>query len=401
MATVGFTSSNWTWTGTPTRTHPLGNRRAMGASLYYRGGMAAAHFAARGMGGWVAERCRTNRDGAMELLAMDGSGWHAPDVVWTEFIGCTPEDLEATRRGRAAGQVVVGDLDDDVWQVPKTNDAHAIWDNPYDRPLYWDQLAECDAVITSTIDLAHKARARLKRPVYLIRNAVDTTWLTPHDPCGLPIAWIGSTPWRANDLALLRAAGLSRWLADRDQVIYHGGHMQPPAVPEYARAIGARHAHYGSYPTLAAQAGLDPDQVVTAPNVPLIEYPGLWHRVGVSLIPLEDCAFNRAKSWLKGLESCAAGVPIIVSAGFSEYEALRDEEGAAILVARSDKPRQWLECLEMCESDEARRTASRINLAVARRNDISRRWAEWLAVLNDVAGGILHPVVDRVASASG
>jgi hypothetical protein len=379
--TVGFTSSNWSW-------GPNGKtQRCMGASLYYRGGLAAAQFAARGMGGWVAERCRSRPDGAMELYGQDRE-WHTPDVVWTELIGCTDEDLEATHRARAAGQVVVGDLDDDVWQVPNTNDASSLWGYAKERgrfqrsQLYLRQLAACDAVICSTEDLCYKA-GRLGPPVYLIRNAIDCSFITPHDPAGLPVSWIGSTPWRANDLRILRTARLSQWLDEHGQTFYHGGHMEPPPINEVQRAAGA--TGYRHWSTLTEQTGLRLDQVTTLPNVPFAEYPRLWDGVGVSLIPLEDVPFNRAKSWLKGLESCAAGVPIIVSKGFKEYEALA-EEGAVLWFARSERPKQWLQLLDGLIEDDPRQGDGQINRLIAERNDITHRWIEWKAVLEDVCG---------------
>jgi len=122
VTTVGFVSSNWSW-GEEGRTV-----RCMGASCYYRGGLAAGCFQAAGLGGWVGERMRSRPDGTLELYGQD-HGWHAPDIVWTELIGCTREDLEATRRAVAAGQVVLGDLDDDIWQIPRTNDAYKVWND--------------------------------------------------------------------------------------------------------------------------------------------------------------------------------------------------------------------------------------------------------------------------------
>jgi hypothetical protein len=396
--TVGFTSSNWTWGEDGRRT------RCMGASFYYRGGLAASVFAAKGLGGWVAERGRSRKDGALEILCSDHV-WRAPDVVWTEWIGATQDDVERTLRARATGQVVVGDMDDDVWSVPRTNDAHKMWDAVgRDRVMvtrtqgYFAQLQACDAIICSTEDLARKAQRRLKRPTYLIRNAIDCEFITPHDPAGLPVSWIGSTPWRANDLPILRTAGLGRWLRDRDQVLYHGGHMEPPRVSEMARATLGRDVAYRMPATLAEQAGLDPDQVVTRPNVPFARYPWLWENVGVSLIPLEDCPFNRAKSWLKGLESCAAGVPFIVSAGFPEYEALEDE-GALFIEARSSHPGTWLAALDEFMNSDVRRRAGAINREVAERNDIRVRWLEWKAVLEDVAGFPLDDVLTRSGGA--
>lgn len=378
MATVGFASSNWTW-GDHGRT-----QRCIGASLYYRGALAAAQFAGRGMGGWVGERFRSRPDGTGEVYGQDRE-WHAPDVLWTELIGCTQEDLEATHRARANGQVVIGDLDDDVWQIPRTNDAHRVWASD-DRPLYLQQLSACDAVITSTEDLAYKAQ-RLGPPVYLIRNAIDSTFITPHDPASKQVAWIGSTPWRANDLRILRAAGLSWWLDEHGQILYHGGHMVPPPVTDLHRAVHPD-AQWRKSASLAEQAGLRYDQVETRPNVPFARYPWLWEPVGVSLIPLEDVAFNRAKSWLKGLESCAAGVPIIASAGFKEYEALR-EAGADIRFARSDRPAEWLDHLDVLMDEDERQMAGFVNSRVAKEHDITVKWLEWKGVFEDVLGASL------------
>jgi len=367
----------------------------VGASLYYRGALAAAYVAQAGFGGWVAERCRSRKDGTMEIYGQDHR-WHAPDVVWTEFLGCTQEDLDATRRARANGQVIVGDLDDDVWQVPKTNDAHAIWSDRTSRPLYFEQLAACNGVICSTIDLCYKA-LRLGPPVFLIRNAIDTSWITAHDPAGLPVSWIGSTPWRANDLRLLRAAGLSQWLDDHGQRFYHGGEMVPPEVPAIARAITPR-AAWAEYPSLADQAGLHGDQVVAKPNVPFAEYPGLWHDVGVSLVPLEDVAFNRAKSWLKGLESAAAGVPVVASAGFPEYNDLRDEVGVVVRTFRNARPKELLVHLDELLDPDLRREEGAANRRAAERYDIRHKWTEWLAVLDQISRDAGGPAL-RIAEA--
>jgi hypothetical protein len=130
-----------------------------------------------------------------------------------------------------------------------------------------------------------------------------------------------------------------------------------------------------------------PDQVTTRPNVPFKDYPGLWDDVGVSLVPLEDVAFNHGKSWLKSLESCASGVPYIVSAGFTEQDALI-AEGTCGRTARSDRPREWLDHLDQLRDPHVRREEGRRNRLVAEANDVSKRWLEWLAVIEDVAGKV-------------
>ena len=354
----------------------------MGASLYYRGALAAAQFRARNLGGWVAERYRTTASGAMELLDIDTHDWHSPDLVWHDLLfNAWDEDLDAIRRARSAGQVVVADVDDDYWAIPHRNAAKAKW-TPEVIAKYEQQLSACDAIIVSSEALAYRV-ARFGPPVYLIRNAVDTRWLPQHDPARKQVAWIGSTPWRANDLGLLRAAGLDQWLATHQQVAYHGGAMDPPEVPRGTLDVfgGARFEHPPNFGDLT---GVDPSRVDTRPNVTFAQYPSLWEPVGVSLVPLEGVPYNRAKSWLKGLESCAAGVPVIASAGFTEYEAL-EAQGAVIRWARPHKPADWTRHLtELCD-DQLRREEGRRNRIVAENCDITNRWLEWLAVFQDVA----------------
>ena len=48
--------------------------------------------------------------------------------------------------------------------------------------------------------------------------------------------------------------------------------------------------------------------------VPLFRYPEFLAQLDVGIVPLRACAFNRAKSWLKGLEMVACGVAFVASA---------------------------------------------------------------------------------------
>ena len=369
--TAGFTSSNWTWGGRPTRDHPKGDQRIVGASLYYRGALAAAQFRAKGLGGWVAERYRTTPSGALEILDYLDHEWHTPDVFWHNLLfkgddwerSTWNRDRDAIRSARAAGQIVIADVDDDYWAIPKNNNAYDKWSNGRGQ-YYFDQLAACDAIVCSTEALCYRA-ASLGPSVYLIRNAVDTTWLRAHDPARKAVSWIGSVPWRSRgDLALLRAAGLSGWLDANSQVAYHGGALDPPELTDLQRSLGA---HYERYPSFSDQTGVRPDQLTTRPNVMFSRYPSLWEPVGVSLVPMEDVAFNRAKSWLKGLESCAAGVPVIASS-MPEYEALA-ADGAAIRFAR--RPKDWTRHLTELLDPGLRREEGRRNRLVAERNDVA------------------------------
>jgi glycosyltransferase involved in cell wall biosynthesis len=70
----------------------------------------------------------------------------------------------------------------------------------------------------------------------------------------------------------------------------------------------------------------------------------------VGLVPLLDSPFNRAKSWLKGIEYASLGVPFIASP-LPEYRKLA-EMGAGVL---ADTPQEWYEALTHLLADRDHR----------------------------------------------
>ncbi len=157
---------------------------------------------------------------------------------------------------------------------------------------------------------------------------------------------------------------------DYGQKFYHGGDSQVPGV---AKAWDL--------------AGIDTTkvQVATAPLSHIASYAELWVPVMVSLIPLERCAFNESKSYLKALESCAAGVPYVVSSGFPEQKILI-EEGTAGRVARNEKPKDWRRHWEELLDPDLRAEEGKINRTIAERHDIAQRWQDWHEVYSQFIG---------------
>lgn len=66
------------------------------------------------------------------------------------------------------------------------------------------------------------------------------------------------------------------------------------------------------------------------------QYPVAMSQLGVGIVPLEACTFNDAKSWLKGLELAAVGVPFVASPA-AEYKKLYTH-GAGKL---AERPNEW------------------------------------------------------------
>jgi len=97
---------------------------------------------------------------------------------------------------------------------------------------------------------------------------------------------------------------------------------------------------------------------------PIDDYPVMLAQASVGIVPLELTAFNQAKSWLKGLELAAVGVPFVASPT-QQYEALA-ADGIGVLAA---KPKHWraslvglLNDVDRCEEmgeDQRRYVAAR------------------------------------------
>lgn len=87
------------------------------------------------------------------------------------------------------------------------------------------------------------------------------------------------------------------------------------------------------------QVGVPVGARVTVPHRPLRSgYPESLAELSVGLVPLQDSPFNRAKSWLKGIESAALGVPFVASP-LPEYRKLHGM-GVGLLAAT---PEEWVE----------------------------------------------------------
>jgi len=111
--------------------------------------------------------------------------------------------------------------------------------------------------------------------------------------------------------------------------------------------------------------------------MPLEHYPKALAQLDVGIVPLRACAFNRAKSWLKGLEMAACGVPFVASP-LPEYERLATL-GAGVLASNS---RQWAEQLRtFVTRPDVRAECAAKGRAVAKHYTIEanahRWWEAW------------------------
>lgn len=254
---------------------------------------------------------------------------------------------------QAKGVRVVVEVDDDFDRIDPRNVA---W--PYVQPhLSPDRNTEilhescrlADMVVVSTPALA-SVYGRHGR-VRVVRNRVPARYLdvTRDDQGGLYVGWSGSIETHPDDLQQM-GPGLARAL----------------------RATGAELAIVGTGKGVRRLTGVDHNPLACGWR-PLPEYPEALAQFDVGVVPLALTPFNEAKSWLKGLEMAAVGVPFVASPT-GEYRELA-VLGVGTLARR---PREWATQLRaLLDSPELRADSAGSARAVVASMTIQNRAEDW------------------------
>lgn len=226
---------------------------------------------------------------------------------------------------RSNGQVIVQDIDDWYWGLSTHNKAFKTTHPKYNPQAnvnhYKKILARSNYVIVSTPYLADRLKQFIPgAKLVLHKNYVcldDYKQRTHHDVDKPKIGWVGSTAHRSNDLAITKSFAKSLITSYE---FHHTGHYL--GKPEFK--------HY------ADKVGLERDEVSTNPMVLPRELGTTGFNFDIGLVPLQDIPFNQAKSWIKGIEYVAAGIPFVASP-LPEYRRLKEEYGIGRLAKSASK----------------------------------------------------------------
>ena len=285
-----------------------------------------------------------DRDGTVRVISIDTSG--LPDVD-TVVMQRPLQDTgwQFVRLLRRAGYRVVVDVDDDFDRLHPGNPAARLCaaDARYSPVNIHRAIGEADACTVSTPALADRYR-RDGTPVTVLRNLVPASYLdVPSRRDARTVGWAGSVTVHHNDLGVLGGVlgGLQRdgWTV---KVIGRASRVELGCVT-------------------------DP---VVVPWLPLVEFPFEVASLGVGVVPLRDTAFNAGKSWLKGLEYAALGVPFAASptVAYRELAGL----GLGVLV---EKPRMWRRSiLVAADGGDGRGVVRSAGLTY------QDRWRDWAAI---------------------
>ena len=202
------------------------------------------------------------------------------------------EVLDLIPHLQALGIGVVVEIDDHFHALAQSNPAweqtHPDRDPDYHRDILTEACRIADLVTCST-----RLLSRVYAPhgrVEVIPNYARAGWLDLPTTGGPWIGWTGTIATHQGDLATV--AGVF-----------------PDALPD-----GWGFQGIGSDRTRDVLR-IPPDRFMSRPWLDLTsdEYPMAVGSFGVGIVPLAKTQFNDAKSWLKGLEYAALGVPFVAS----------------------------------------------------------------------------------------
>lgn len=257
------------------------------------------------------------------------------------------EDLKSLKNEREV--VIVQDIDDWYWGIDQRNHAykatHPKFNPTNNIQLYKKVIRLSDYVITSTPFLVERISDFVPADrIILHENHADLSKYPhrTHIEADKPIiGWFGSTGHRSGDLQVLRGT-LS--LVEDQFGFAHVGDSTLSAVP---------------HPPFYSEVGIAPQSM--SYTLPLLTHDEL-RREGfnydIGIVPLSDKPFNSAKSWIKGLEYAAAGIPFIASPS-PEYRRFKDEYGVG-RIAKS--PKDWLRHLRELRDPDLRAEEAKKNL---------------------------------------
>lgn len=253
-----------------------------------------------------------SKDKGFGLIVQEGQVVHGWDIVVMKLL-MQKQVLEGMDHADSLGQKIVVDVDDFFEDLPESNRAFITTDprnNPdNNREIYKEIINRAFAITVSTPFL-YEHYSKLRKNVFLVRNGIDTH--TPGRWSQLSrnsakhrtaIGWVGATNWRSHDLEQL-----SPWIGEYLEInrvfFHHSGYC--PESPDAAELLK-----------------IPPKKFKSQGLVPIVSYPKLFNNFDIGIVPLNDVPFNHAKSFIKGLEYAAAGIPF-VSSYSPEYQYLSD-----------------------------------------------------------------------------
>ena len=212
----------------------------------------------------------------------------------------TEENLKALKGMSSRGIKIVYDLDDHLWAIPIWNPNHAYFrgeSSTLKGVLKCLEYVDAITVSTPCLKEAVIDRCNPKVPVYVVRNSItfdlfDRLRPFKKDKKPVVIGWAGT-------------ATHSRDLSEVDSVLADLSYRPDVKIEFMSNSI----------PKKLAKLAEKGHNIVLRGFVPVHEYHVYFSNLDwdISISPLTQCDFNRAKSNIKLLEAGALRIPCVAS----------------------------------------------------------------------------------------
>ena len=351
--TIGYLTTDWAW-----GTEPL---QPNGCS-WYRCVLPGAQLEKKGWICGVGIPGFSEKDG-FGMITGSNRAVHGWDIIVFKLV-MQREVLENMDKAIEMGQKIIVDVDDFFDGLEPTNRAYEATDPEKfpdnNREIYSKIIEKSFAIITST-QFLFDYYSKFHKNVFLVRNGIDINrykLINRHRRSHhrTKIGWVGATPWRSGDLEEL-SGFIGEYIKSKNIRFHHSGHVS------------------GS-PTAAEQLNIDPKLVSVSNLCPISDYPKLLEQIDIGIVPLRDVPFNHAKSFIKGLEYAAAGIPFIAS-DLPEYKYLFDSGIGRVAHTEED----WIYHFDELLNKGIREDESVVNMDLLNEFSIEKRADDWDATM--------------------
>jgi hypothetical protein len=336
MTTIGFASTDWS--------RSLFDKNKMnvpGGANWVRLQQLRPYLKFPSATGWLT----WNDSFGFGISNTAGDVAHNLDVIVMQRImfGNLVDKLTEYRE-RENRALIINDLDDWYWGLDPRNAAYKLTrpeNNPDENIDHYKSILELSDVVTVSTPFLKRAVEQLcgHKNVVVIENHVSVESFNVRQFTGKQpvIGWVGSTNHRSGDLEELFG------IFDNSYKFHHAG-------------------HYGYGHPFADAIGVKRERVAKSPMRPPWDYAKMSFCFDIGLAPLSDIEFNHAKSWIKAIEYCAAGVPFIASPR-TEYLRLVELLGVGRI---AHTPADWIAHVK-----ELSDTSTRVNEAKMLRSKVT------------------------------
>lgn len=284
------------------------------------------------------------------------------------------DQLTQARRLQREGSAVVVDLDDTMFELPSYSPARR-QSTEYNR-RWQRQAVEMADLVTVATDALAEFYSRWNQNIVVLRNRLHwPMWEGVDKGAGwkrFRVGYMGNMDYHSEDLRTI-APQLRKWLERNPEV-------------EFVAA---------GDPRIHDVVGTPEAQRVCTSSV-FFRNLDLWQitaTMDVGLVPLVKNRFNECKSWLKGSEYAACGIPCIASPTAEYRRWLGEGRGNGFLAKH---PKDWIERLDDLANDHGLVQSMGIRAEQqARHSSLDHYIHEWEAAYDGITGGGHHAVSTR------